>query len=162
MLQTVIRIVAIGAGATLLLDLWSLGLKRLGVPVLDFALLGRWIGHMRRGRWSHRRIADAAPVAGESWIGWSAHYAVGVAFAALLVSVYGPAWALSPTFFPAFVIGVLTAAAPLFILQPAMGAGIAASKTPQPLLNSLKSVLSHAIFGIGLYLAALVAASIFR
>lgn len=157
-LEGVIRVIGIGAGATLVLDLWSLGLKRLGVPVLDFALLGRWIGHMRFGRWGHDRIADAAPIKGETWMGWAAHYAVGVIFAAFLVSAYGTEWARRPSLEPAIVVGILTAAAPLFILQPALGSGIASSKTPRPLFNSLKTLANHAVFGIGLYLAACVMA----
>lgn len=158
--QTLIRIVAVGAGATFLLDLWSLVLKRLGVPSLDFAMLGRWIGHLRHGRWFHRRIADAAPVAGEAWIGWTAHYAIGVGFTGLLVACYGTDWLRSPTPGPALVIGIVTAVAPLFVLQPALGAGIAASRTPAPVFNSVKSVVSHAVFGMGMYLAALAAASV--
>jgi len=160
MLQTLIRAVAIGAGATLLLDLWSLLLKRLGIPSLDFAMLGRWIGHLRHGRWSHRRIADAAPVRGEAWIGWTAHYSIGVGFTGLLVWWYGAGWLRSPTLAPALTVGILTAVAPLFVLQPALGAGIAASKTPAPLFNSAKSVVSHIVFGIGLYLSALAAAAL--
>jgi len=159
-MQTFIHIAAIGAGATLVLDLWSLLLKRLGVPVLDFSLLGRWMGHIPRGRWFHERIAQAAQVRGEAWMGWSMHYAVGVAFAALLVSVYGLAWVRSPTLFPALLIGVVTVAAPLFILQPALGAGIASSRTPRPVFNSLKTLVNHAVFGVGLYLAASVTAGL--
>lgn len=154
MLQTFMDVVAIGAGGTLVLDLWSLVLKRLGVPVLDFALLGRWLGYLPHGRWFHERIAAAEPIRGELWIGWCAHYAVGVAFAALLVSVYGLAWTRSPTLSPALLVGIATVAAPLFVLQPALGAGIASSRTPRPLFNSLKSLINHIVFGIGLYLAA--------
>jgi hypothetical protein len=160
MLQTLLLTAAVGAGATLVLDLWSLLLKRLGIPVLDFALLGRWIGHLRQGRWFHERIAAAAPVRGERWIGWCLHYAIGMGFAAVLVSAYGVEWLQRPTPLPALIVGIATSAAPLFLLQPALGAGIASSKTPKPLFNSLKSVLSHAVFGTGLYLAAVAAASI--
>ena len=41
-----IRTVAIGIGATALMDLWLTLLKALGLPTLNFALLGRWVGHM--------------------------------------------------------------------------------------------------------------------
>lgn len=162
MLQTFIHVAAIGVGATALLDLWSLLLKRLGVPGLDLALLGRWLGHLREGHWFHRRIADAAPVRGEAWIGWSAHYAIGAGFAALLMAVYGMVWLDRPVLAPALIIGLATAAAPLFVLQPALGAGIASSKTKTPWFNSLKSVVSHAVFGMGLYLTAWVTTGMFR
>ncbi|RZI87504.1 MAG: DUF2938 family protein, partial [Pseudomonas sp.] len=45
---------------------------------------------------------------------------------------------------------------PLCILQPAMGAGWFASKTPAPLRNSLRSVATHLVFGSGLYATALL------
>lgn len=148
------RIFFIGIGATALLDLWSLLLKRLNVPTLDFALLGRWIGHLARGRWAHDAIAKAPPVRGERAVGWLAHYAIGVGFAALLVGTVGTQWLGSPTLMPAILVGVATVAAPLFVMQPAMGAGIASSRTRTPVLNCLKSVANHTVFGAALYLAA--------
>ena len=38
-------------------------------------------------------------------------------------------------------------------MQPGMGAGIAASRTPRPAAARLHSLVTHAIFGIGLYAA---------
>lgn len=153
MIELAIRAVLIGAGATLLMDLWALLLKRFGIPSLNFAMLGRWIGNLPRGRLS---VKEAAPVRGELWIGWGAHYAIGVSFAALLLALYGLEWARHPTPLPALLIGVSTVVAPLFILQPALGAGIASSKTPRPVFNCVKSLLTHTVFGAGLYLAALL------
>ena len=50
-------------------------------------------------------------------------------------------------------------AVPLLLIQPAMSAGIASRNTPTPLRNSLKSLATHSVFGLGLYLsAALIAA----
>ena len=45
-------------------------------------------------------------------------------------------------------------------LQPGMGAGVASSKTARPVFNSIKSVVTHTVFGFGMYLAALATASI--
>jgi len=158
--EITLRILLIGIGATALTDIWGLLLQRLGIPTLNFAFLGRWIGHLPQGRWFHERIAATAPVKGERWMGWGAHYAIGVAFAALCVSLYGLEWARSPSLLPALSVGIGTVVAPLFVLQPALGAGIASSKTPTPLFNSLKTLTTHAIFGLGLYLAALVTVSL--
>lgn len=149
-----LRAVLIGAGATVVMDLWAVVLKRFGVPSLNFAFLGRWIGHLSHGRWRHLSIASATPVRGESWIGWCAHYSIGITFAALLLWTRGLAWARSPSLFPALFIGIATVAAPLLILQPGMGAGIASWKTPKPVFNAIKSVVTHIVFGVGLYLAA--------
>jgi hypothetical protein len=153
-LEGAVRAACIGTGATLLLDLWGLLLKRRGIRTLDFALLGRWIGHLPRGKWFHAGIARSAPVPGERLLGWTAHYAIGIAFAGLLISACGIGWTRSPTPGPALLIGIATVIAPLFLMQPAMGAGIASSRTATPVRNTAKSVLNHAVFGAGLFLAA--------
>ena len=154
------RAVLIGAGATMVMDLWAVLLRQFGVPSLNLDFLGRWIGHLARGHWMHVSIAAAAPIRGERWIGWCAHYSIGVAFSALLLWTYGLEWARSPSVLPALFTGIATLIAPLLILQPAMGAGIASWKTPRPFFNSFKSLATHTVFGLGMYLAALAAASL--
>jgi hypothetical protein len=62
----------------------------------------------------------------------------------------------------ALVVGVFTVVFPFFLMQPGMGIGIAASKTPNPNVARLRSLTSHAIFGVGLYAAALASALLFR
>jgi hypothetical protein len=54
----------------------------------------------------------------------------------------------------------VTVLAPLLILQPALGAGIASRKTPTPIFNCVKSLATHTVYGCGLFLAALAAASL--
>lgn len=152
--EFVVRSIVIGAGATLTMDLWGALLRRFGVPSLNFAFLGRWIGHLPRGRWVHESIAKAAPIPGELLIGWGAHYSIGITFGALLLAVFGLQWGRSPTLLPALLIGIVTVVAPLFVLQPALGAGIASSKTPAPVFNSVKSLVTHTVFGLGLFFAA--------
>lgn len=160
MLEGISRALCIGIGATLVMDLWILFLKWRKVPALNFAFLGRWVGNMPRGRWRHDSMAKAAPVRGELLLGWAAHYATGIAFAAILVVASGLEWARNPSLLPALLVGVATVIAPLFVMQPAMGAGIASSRTQAPLLNILKSVLNHTVFGAGLYIAARVTAAL--
>lgn len=151
-----LRTVLIGVGATLLMDGWALLLRRFGIPSLNFAFLGRWLGNLPRGKLMHESIAKAAPVRGELLIGWCAHYSLGISFAALLLSTFGLKWARTPSLLPALFIGVVTVLAPLLILQPALGAGIASTKTARPFFNSMKSLVTHTVYGAGLYLAALV------
>lgn len=153
------RAVAIGIGATIVMDLWLMLLKALGLPTLNFTLLGRWVGHMPRGQWAHKAIAKAAPVRGELALGWLMHYATGIAFALLLAALAGPAWLRAPSLWPALGFGVGTVVLPFFVMQPAMGAGVASSRTPTPVLNVLKSLANHTVFGLGLYAAALAIAS---
>jgi len=154
------RTILIGVGATLLMDVWTFVLRQFGIPSLNFAFLGRWIGHLAQGQLMHERIAGATPVRGELLMGWCAHYSLGITFAALLLSTFGLKWARSPSLLPALLIGIVTVLAPLLILQPALGAGIASSKTATPLFNSMKSLVTHTVYGFGLYLAALATASL--
>lgn len=158
--EFVVRSVLIGAGATMAMDVWAAVLRRFGVPSLNFAFLGRWVGHLSQGRWLHESIAKTAPVRGELLIGWCAHYSIGITFAALLLAVFGLQWGRSPTLPPALVVGIVTVVAPLFILQPALGAGIASSKTATPVFNSVKSLITHTVFGVGLFVAARATASL--
>lgn len=156
----IVKIVLIGIGATAVMDAWLMLLKRIGVPTLNFAMIGRWAGHLARGRLAHAAIAKSPPVPGELALGWLIHYAVGIAFAGLLVAVQGVQWTRDPTLLPALAVGIATVAAPLFVMQPAMGAGIASSRTPTPLKNCLRSVANHTVFGLGLYVAAVLIALI--
>jgi hypothetical protein len=119
-------------------------------------MVGRWLGHLRHGRLSHDNIATTAPIAHEGMIGWAAHYAIGIAFASLLLAISGLDWARDPSLPPALIVGLATVVAPFLILQPAFGAGIAASRTPRPAIARLRSIEAHLSFGIGLYLAAKV------
>jgi len=148
------RIACIGIGATLVMDVWLLLLGRLGVPTLNFSLIGRWLGHLPHGTWRHHPIMKSRPVRGELLMGWLFHYAVGILFAGLLAALAGMSWVQAPSLLPALAVGAGTVAAPLFVMQPAMGAGIASSRTAAPLKNCLRSLANHTVFGAGLYLSA--------
>jgi hypothetical protein len=152
-LPDVARVVLIGAGATAVMDLSLLLLQRLGVQAPDYSLVGRWMGHLARGRFAHAAIARAAPIPHERALGWLTHYGVGIAYAGLLVAVLGMDAARQPSLAPALSIGIVTVVVPLFVMQPAMGHGFAAAKTPAPMKTCLRSLANHAAFGMGLYLA---------
>ena len=145
----------IGAGATLATDLWAIVRGRLlGVPAPDWGLVGRWFGHMARGRFRHERIATAAPVRGERMIGWTAHYLIGIAFAGVLLAICGLAWARQPTLGPALALGIAAVAAPFLLMQPGMGAGLASRLTRSPCAARARSLIMHAVFSCGLYVSA--------
>jgi hypothetical protein len=94
----------IGAGATAAMDLWGVIRKRLlGIPTPNFALVGRWLALMPRGRFRHESIAAAPSVRHERLIGWTAHYLIGIVFAGLLLGVYGITWIDAPTIVPALL-----------------------------------------------------------
>lgn len=153
------HILLVGIGATLVMDLWGWLLRRVyGVGGLDYRMVGRWIGHMPGGTFRHDGIGRAAPVPAEALIGWSAHYAIGVGFAGVLVAATGPGWLQAPTATPALVFGLASVALPYLVMQPAFGSGIAGARTPDPLATRLRSLITHLVFGCGLYLAACLVA----
>jgi hypothetical protein len=153
-MEIITHAIVIGTAATAIMDLWLAFLRRWRVPSLDYALLGRWIGHFRRGRFRHDNISSAAPIRHERIIGWSAHYGIGILFATLLLVIWGSRWLESPTLGPALIVSTVTLVAPFLVMQPAMGAGIAASKTPRPQIARLRSLVTHSVYGIGLYASA--------
>ncbi|MGO3889689.1 MAG: DUF2938 domain-containing protein [Paenalcaligenes sp.] len=154
-MSNIVVVLYIGVGATLVMDVWTLILKAMGLPTLNYAMVGRWVGHWREGRFAHPHIAKAAPIKGELALGWIIHYVTGIVFAAVLVGVYGEAWLHNPTWLPALTVGVATVVMPWFVMQPAFGAGIAASRTPKPWASRLQSVVTHAVLGTGMYVSAL-------
>lgn len=156
-MNTLTSIVLIGTGATAITDLWGFARKPLlGISSPDYGLVGRWFGHMRHGQFHHASIAASSPVPGERVGGWMAHYLIGIAYAALLAIIGGDAWLQNPTPWLALAVGIGTVAAPFLLMQPAMGAGIAASRMAHPGSARLHSLLMHAAFGIGLYVSAWV------
>lgn len=151
------QVLVTGIGATLVMDLGSLIRRRLfSTPLPNYAMVGRWLAHMPRGRFRHEAIARAAAIRGESAIGWLAHYFTGIAFASLLAAAFGAPWFARPTIGPALVTGALTVLAPFLVMQPAMGSGLFASRAPRPGTARLQSLLNHITFGLGLYAAALL------
>ena len=160
--EAITQTVLVGIGATAVMDSWLMLLKRMGVQTLNFAFIGRWAGHLFRGTFFHQSIGKAAPIPGELALGWLTHYATGIAFAGLLVGLQGAGWMRDPSILPALAVGLCTVAAPLLVMQPAMGLGVAASKTPTPLKNCLRSMTNHTVFGLGLYLSAVAVAWMFH
>jgi len=158
-MSLILHTVVIGVLATALMDVWGIAREPLfGFPRANYRLIGRWFAYMLRGRFWHASVAEAAPRRGELLIGWVMHYTIGVGFAALLVQLVGSSWLAQPTPGPALLVGLATLAAPLLIMQPAMGAGIAASRTRHPWSARLQSAITHVIYGLGLYLAAWILA----
>jgi hypothetical protein len=147
-----------GVGATMTMDLWAIARRRIfNVAPPDYGLVGRWFAHLARGQFRHESIAASPAVNGELLIGWVAHYVVGVLFASLLLAVWGLAWVRHPNIGPALLVGIGTVAAPFLLMQPGMGAGVAASRTPRPATARLQSILTHTMFALGLYASGWIA-----
>jgi hypothetical protein len=159
----VLGAVAVGLGATLTMDLWNLFLKRtFSIPSLNYCLLGRWVRHMPGGTLRHASITAAPQKPLECTVGWIAHYTIGVVFALAFVVFTSGDWLARPTVLPALLYGVGTVVFPFFIMQPSLGLGIAASRTPKPTQARLKSIVTHFVFGVGLYVCALGVSYVLR
>ena len=145
--------IVLGLGATLTFDLWALFLKQvLGMTSSNICLIGRWLRYMPEGIFRHSSIVSAPARSAECPVGWVAHYITGITFALAFVAVAGAGWLQHPTLMPALVFGIATAAVPFFLMQPAFGLGLAASRTSNPSRTRLRTLTNHAVFGIGLYL----------
>jgi Protein of unknown function (DUF2938) len=153
----IIRSIIIGGAATALLDLWALLLKAVfGFPTPNWAMGGRWFGHVFGGHFKHEDITKAPALPNELAIGWIGHYVVGIVFAGATLLIGGTAWIKAPTWpLPVFV-GLVTVGCGWFIMQPGMGMGVAASKRPEANRIRTLNILGHIVFGIGLFGAALL------
>ncbi len=157
MIEIVTSGVLMGVLATAAMDLWALALNRFaGQPLPNWAMPGRWLAHVPRGVVFHEAIAKASPVPAELQIGWAFHYAVGIVYGIVLAALMGPEWLADPTFLPAWVFSILMVGFGWFLLQPGMGLGWAASKTPNPWKVRGLNLVAHTVFALGLWVGALV------
>lgn len=151
--------VVIGSCATAFMDMFAWLQKYLfKTPSLNYAFVGRWIIGLQNGQFFHNSILQSPPRRYERTIGWLAHYATGVFFVLMMLTVMGTDWYLAPNLVNPLVIGLLSLCAPFFVMQPALGFGVAASKTPTPWVARRRSLVAHLSFGIGIYLAGIVRA----
>ena len=62
--------VLIGVIATIGMDIWAAIVKFLfRLPTADWAMVGRWFGHMPRGVFVHHPISVSAPIPNELAVG---------------------------------------------------------------------------------------------
>ena len=147
----------IGVGATLTFDLWGLFLKRaFKIAPSNFCLVGRWVLSMSEGVFRHSNIGSTSTKRSECTAGWVIHYLTGTIFACIFLAFVGVNWLQRPTLISALLFGIITVAAPFLIMQPALGQGVAASKTAKPTQARLRSLMNHAVFGFGIYLFGLL------
>ncbi len=153
----VISVMVLGLGATLTFDLWALFLKfAFKITPSNMCLVGRWILYIPEGIIKHSNINSAPQKSTECIVGWLTHYLTGTVFAGIFLAFVGNNWIQTPRVIPALIFGITTVSAPFFIMQPLFGLGFAASKTANPMQARLRSLMNHAVFGIGLYLFGLL------
>lgn len=152
-MELTIQGVLIGVIATIGMDIWAAVAKHvLRLPTADWAMVGRWFGHMPRGIFVHRPISESAPIPNELVIGWIGHYVTGIVYGLAYLYLVRFLQPTGPSLKSALVFGLITVVVPWFIMQPAMGAGVFATKTPRPGLIRLINLSMHAVFGVSLYI----------
>lgn len=148
-METVVASLIMGTVATVVIDLWAVILGKLfKLPTTDWAMVGRWFGHLPKGRLIHKPISASSEIAYEGGIGWGLHYVIGIIYAFFyLLLVQGTADLLTATLF-----GVITVLVPWFVLQPGLGLGCFARLANKPNTIRVVNLSIHTLFGAALYL----------
>jgi DUF2938 family protein len=159
MSSLLVRGVVVGIVATLTMDALTLAAVRLGVSApLAPALVGRWFASVARARPFHADIAQAAPLDHELAIVFPVHYAIGITLA-LLYLLSASVLGLSPRqWAPALAFGLGTSVLAWLLMFPSMGYGAFGVHGPAGTRLFTSSLLSHAFYGIGLWVGATLAA----
>lgn len=148
--------IVMGLAGTLAMDVWAIILERVaGVARPNWGAVGRWVVESSQGRVFHESIGDVAEVPGENRIGWMFHYLVGAIYGLIFIALAGPAWLDAPDFISVWIFSLITIGAGWFLLQPGLGLGWAASKTPNPNKVRVLGLVAHTVFGLGMWAAAL-------
>ena len=153
MMARIWRAVVIGVLSTLSMDLLT-GVStwlRLVSP-LPPNLVGRWFASVARVQPFHANIARSSPVNHELLLALPVHYAIGTVLAALFV------WAISELGWPhglggSLAFGLCTSILPWLLMFPAMGYGFFGANGPEGTRLFISSLISHAFFGVGLWMA---------
>jgi len=147
--------IAAGIFATVVLDLWQRVLwAATGIPPTNWGIIGRWFGHMPRGRFMHQAIAAAEPVPNEHAIGWTMHYLIGIAYGFVYVGLVAFVLKGTPSLLNGFVFGLISVVVPWFMMQPALGLGPMGVKAPNPAVPRYTALVAHCLYGIALYAGA--------
>lgn len=145
----------IGVAGTIAMDIWAIVLNKVfKQPLPNWGNVGRWFYHLPKGQFTHQSIGNAASYQHETALGWTMHYLIGAIYGLLVTLIGGASWVAAPSFGIPLFVGLVTVGAGWFILQPGVGAGIAASKTPNPTKIRSLNIIAHVIFAIGMYAAA--------
>ena len=151
-MELVLQGIVIGILATMLMDVWAAIVKHgLRLPTADWAMVGRWFGHMLRGSFVHDSISRASAIRHELALGWAGHYLIGILYGLTYFLIVRGALSGDPSLTSALAFGLVTLCAPWLVLQPAMGAGVFASRTPHPVVTRLVNVSMHTVFGGALF-----------
>ena len=151
-MESIINIIMLGVLATVIIDVWAtFSNKVLGLPRTNWAMVGRWLGHIPGGQFVHNPVSASAPIPYENIVGWAFHYLIGIVYALCYVALVVFFLEGQPTLLSAWVFGVATILSPWLIMQPCLGLGLCATKAPEPNRVRVQNFAIHSIFGVALY-----------
>jgi len=147
-MELVLISIVIGVVGTAAIDIWAEILSRgFKLPTTNWGMVGRWFGHLPKGKFIHSPISRSTRIKHELTIGWVLHYAIGISYGfAYMLIVQG-----NPSAMSAIGFGLVTVLVPWFVLQPGLGLGCFARLAPKPNVVRILNLSMHSIFGLGLY-----------
>lgn len=147
------RSVAAGVLATLSMDVLSVPAARLQwSSPLPPNLIGRWFASIARGTLLHADIAQSPGVANEIGIAMPVHYAIGITLTSFYIWTLSFAGRSPRNLAVALTFGLSTSVLPWLVMFPSMGYGFFGLHGPAGTRLFLSSLMSHAFFGIGIWL----------
>ena len=151
------RTLLVGVISTLSMDVLSAVAYRLRLTApLSPHLIGRWFAYLFRGHPFQADIAAAHAVRHELALAVPVHYAIGLSLAALYVwSMLQLGWSPRNVWF-ALAFGLCTNVLPWLLMFPAMGYGFFGTHGPAGTRLFISSLLSHAFFGLGIWIGVTV------
>ncbi len=153
--MTILQILITGIVATATLDLWQQVYRLVfGAPITDWAMIGRWVGHIPEGQFVQPDLGKAPPIANERILGWIVHYVVGIGYAVVYLLLMRFVVGSPPSFISALVFGAVSVVVTWFFMEPILGAGVMGSKIPGQAGARVHDFTSHLSLGVGLFIGS--------
>lgn len=158
----ILEIIVVGVIATATLDIWQQIYRMLtGMPITNWAMIGRWAAYIPNGQFVQQNIGETPAVPNEKALGWIVHYAVGIGYAVVYLFLMWFIFQSPPDFISAMIFGAISVSVTWFMMEPILGAGMMASKTPKPPAVMTQDFTSHLSFGFGLFLGVVIFRALF-
>ena len=147
--------VIIGLTGTALMDVWVIFLKRVfDIAPPNWAMVGRWVAHLKSGKVFHDDIAEALAFPSENLVGWIFHYFVGFIYVVIFMLLVGKEWLSELTLLPVWLYAISIILVGWFLLHPGLGLGMALAKTENPFRGRWMGLMTHSVFGLGMWFGA--------
>lgn len=147
----------IGLFATFSMDLWGLALQfTLHIPHPTYAPIGRLISDIFNLHNYFANTSSKHALFIQERLGWYAHIAMGLFYAALFMIIKFKVLNAKPRFLSCLFFAWVMIFVPFLIEQPALGLGFAASHMTHPDIKRFMTLSYHTVFGIGLFIGACI------